>query len=54
MGQRDIRIYDLDKHIIEIGESMITVIKRFLKQGLTIEETVKISQHPIEFVKKCM
>ena len=50
-GQRVIRIYDLDKHIIEIGESMDYVIKRFLKNGLSIEETAKISQHPIEYVR---
>ena len=53
-GQRVIRIYDLDKHIIEIGESMVTVIRRFLKKGLSIEETAKISQHPVDFVKECM
>jgi catechol 2,3-dioxygenase-like lactoylglutathione lyase family enzyme len=52
-GQRVIRIYDPDKHIIEIGEDMGTVIVRFLKQGLSIEETAKRTQHPLEFVKKC-
>jgi len=53
-GQRSIRIYDLDKHIIEIGESMVTVVKRFLAKGLSVEETSKITQHPIDFVKKCI
>ena len=53
-GQRSIRFYDLDKHIIEIGESMVTVINRFLKQGLSIEETAKKSQHSIEYIKECM
>jgi catechol 2,3-dioxygenase-like lactoylglutathione lyase family enzyme len=33
-GQQVIRIYDLDKHIIEIGENMNIVIKRFIKNGL--------------------
>jgi hypothetical protein len=51
-GQRVIRFYDMDKHIIEVGESMDTVIRRFLKSGLSIEETSKKSQHPIEYVKK--
>jgi hypothetical protein len=51
-GQRVIRFYDRDKHIIEVGESMDTVIKRFLKSGLSIEETAKKSQHPVEYVKK--
>ena len=51
-GQRVIRIYDLDKHIIEIGESMDFVIKRFLKNGFSIEETARKSQHTIEYIKK--
>jgi catechol 2,3-dioxygenase-like lactoylglutathione lyase family enzyme len=49
--QRVVRIYDPDKHIIEIGESMTIIAKRFLNQGLSIEETAKIIQHPVEFVK---
>jgi len=51
-GQRVIRIYDLDKHIIEIGESMDYVIKRFLKNGLSVEETARITIYPIEYVKR--
>jgi catechol 2,3-dioxygenase-like lactoylglutathione lyase family enzyme len=50
-GQRVIRFYDLDDHIIEVGESMDSVIKLFLKNGLSIEETAKISQHPVEYVR---
>jgi catechol 2,3-dioxygenase-like lactoylglutathione lyase family enzyme len=49
--QRVVRIYDPDEHIIEIGESMIVVAKRLLDQGLSVEETAKIIQHPVEFVK---
>ena len=37
-GQRVIRFYDLDGHIIEVGEDMKMVIKRFLSSGMTIEE----------------
>lgn len=37
-GQRVIRFYDLDGHIIEVGESMKMVIKRFLASGMTMEE----------------
>ncbi|BCZ47283.1 glyoxalase [Clostridium gelidum] len=51
--QRVVRIYDPDKHIIEIGESMAVIAKRYLNQGLSIEETANIIQHPIEFVKNC-
>lgn len=52
--QRVVRIYDPDKHIIEIGESMAVIAKRYLNQGLSVEETAKIIQHPVEFVKACM
>lgn len=53
-GQRVIRFYDPDMHIIEVGESMETVIKRFIGQGLSVEEIVNRTQHPIEFVRKCL
>lgn len=48
--QRVVRIYDADWHIIEIGESMAVIAKRYLAQGHSIEETAKIIQHPVEFV----
>lgn len=34
-GQRVIRIYDPDRHIIEIGESLEYVARRFLASGMT-------------------
>ena len=37
-GQRVIRFYDLDSHIIEVGEDMKMVINRFLTSGMTIEQ----------------
>ena len=40
-GQRSIRFYDLDGHIIEVGENMKMVVKRFLDSGMTMEETSK-------------
>lgn len=51
--QRVVRIYDPDHHIIEIGESMAVIAKRYLADGYSIEETSKIIQHPIEFVEMC-
>ncbi len=53
-GQRVIRFYDPDHHIIEVGESMKTVIRKFIKMGLSVEETVERTQHPIEFVESCL
>lgn len=40
-GQRSIRFYDLDGHIIEVGENLKMVVERFLTAGLSIEETSK-------------
>lgn len=37
-GQRVVRFYDLDGHIIEVGEDMKMVIKRFLNIGMTMKE----------------
>lgn len=53
-GQRVIRFYDLDQHIIEIGESMETVVLRFIDSGCSIAETVKLTQHPESFVIECL
>lgn len=38
-GQRTVRFFDLDGHLIEVGEDMKMLIKRFLAEGLSIEET---------------
>lgn len=40
-GQRVVRFYDPDKHLIEVGESLKMVVKRFISQGLTREEIAK-------------
>ena len=50
-GQRGIRFYDLDKHIIEVGENMAIVVKRFIDSGLTIQQTAARMGVPIEYVE---
>lgn len=40
-GQRAVRFYDLDKHIIEVAEKITLVVKRFIDSGLTVEETAE-------------
>ena len=50
-GQRVMRFYDPDMHIIEVGESMESVARRFLRKGLSVEETAKRILMPEEFVK---
>lgn len=52
-GQRVVRFYDPDKHIIEVGENMSAVCKRFLDSGMTPEQTAKRMDVPIEFVNAC-
>ena len=51
-GQRDIRVYDPDKHIVEIAEDMTTVMKRFLQQGMSVEEVAERTMFPVEAVKQ--
>ena len=36
-GQRVVRLYDPDRHIIEVGESMAKVARRFFDSGLSEE-----------------
>ena len=52
-GQRVIRFYDPDQHIIEVGEKLDAVILRFQKQGLSAEETATRMDIPIDFVMSC-
>ena len=37
-GQRVVRVYDPDGHLIEVGEDMGMVVRRFLASGMTPEE----------------
>ena len=53
-GQRVVRFYDPDKHIIEVGENMIIVVKRFLDSGLSIEETAIRMNVPVDYVHSCI
>jgi len=50
-GQRGIRFYDLDKHIIEVGENMAIVVKRFIDSGLTIEQTAARMDVSTDYIK---
>ncbi len=52
-GQRVVRFYDPDGHIIEVGENIKLVCKRFLESGLSIEQTAQKMDVPILFVKHC-
>ena len=53
-GQRVVRFYDPDMHIIEVGENMKTVCKHFLDSGMTPEQVAKRMDVPLKFVNGCM
>ena len=49
-GQRVVRFYDLDNHIIEVGEKIDSVVCRFIENGFSVEETAERMDVPIDFV----
>ena len=49
-GQRVVRFYDPDGHIIEAAEKLDAVIARFVTQGLSPEETADRMGVPLDFV----
>ena len=53
-GQRAVRFYDPDSRIIEVGENIQAVCRRFLDSGMTAEETAARMDVPMEFVNSCM
>jgi catechol 2,3-dioxygenase-like lactoylglutathione lyase family enzyme len=50
-GQRAIRLYDPDGHIIEIGEPMDITVRRFHRQGWSIERIAEKTGMPREFIQ---
>lgn len=51
-GQRVIRFYDLDGHIVEVGEDMKMVLKHFLAFSVTMEEiSVKMDASVEDLIK---
>jgi catechol 2,3-dioxygenase-like lactoylglutathione lyase family enzyme len=51
-GQRVIRIFDPDGHIVEIGEPMPIVIARYLAQGMKAEAVAERTLMPLEFIQQ--
>ena len=50
-GQRVVRFYDPDGHIIEVGEGLEQVAKRFLSQGMTLEQVAQRMDVPMSFLQ---
>lgn len=53
-GQRVVRLYDLDGHIIEVGENMQRVVERWLADGKTLSEIAKRMDISIEDVNSIL
>ena len=53
-GQRVVRFYDPDGHIIEVGESIKNVVNRFLNSGMTPQEVAERMDVPVKVVNACM
>lgn len=53
-GQRVVRFYDPDHHIIEVGESAKAVIRRFADEGMDAERIAERVDMNANFVKKCL
>ena len=49
-GQRVVRFYDPDGHIIEVGESLSAVCRRFQAQDMTHEEIALRMDVPLSYV----
>ena len=53
-GQKVIRIYDPDKHIVEVGEEMGVMVRRLHSEGLTKEQISQRTYLPAEAVDHFM
>lgn len=50
-GQKAVRLYDPDGHIIEVAEELEAVVSRHLDGGLTVEETAVRMDVPLTYVE---
>ncbi|MBO1304903.1 glyoxalase [Enterococcus sp. 669A] len=53
-GQRAVRFYDLDHHIIEVAENIVMVAKRFIHSGLSVEQTAERMGVDVEVTKAAL
>ena len=49
-GQRTIRFFDHDRHLIEVGEPLETFVNNMSKKGLSVKQIAEKSGIPIETV----
>jgi catechol 2,3-dioxygenase-like lactoylglutathione lyase family enzyme/ribosomal protein S18 acetylase RimI-like enzyme len=51
-GQKTIRFFDPDNHLIEIGESMVHFVLGFHNQGLTMEQISERTYIPVDEIRR--
>jgi catechol 2,3-dioxygenase-like lactoylglutathione lyase family enzyme len=51
-GQRTLRFFDPDRHLIEIGESMSGFVKRFRDEGMNAEQVSRRTSVPLAKVEE--
>jgi predicted enzyme related to lactoylglutathione lyase len=51
-GQRVVRVYDPDGHIVEVGEPIPVFVTRFLSQGISVEQAAERTGIPVEAVQQ--
>ena len=51
-GQRVVRLYDTDRHVIEVGEAISDVCRRFRDSGLDAEGIARRMDVPVEYVRE--
>ena len=50
-GQRTVRFFDPDRHLIEVGETLGTFVKRLHREGMTPEHVSEKTSIPLETVR---
>lgn len=50
-GQRAVRFYDPDYHMIEVAEDLVMVMKRFADSGMSVEEVAVRMDVPVDYIK---
>ncbi len=53
-GQRVLRLYDPDGHVVEVGERLEAMAWRFFQQGWSVERIMDKSGMPREFVERAI
>ncbi|MDD4730246.1 MAG: VOC family protein [Dysgonamonadaceae bacterium] len=51
-GQRAVRFYDPDHHIIEVAEDLVMVMMRFADSGMSAEEVAVRMDAPLSYIKE--